>query len=948
MKKLILSLFFISNLNLIAQNNGKIAGHIIDGRSKEPLIGVNIVVKETNLGAVTNVNGSYFILNIPPGKYSVSASLVGFKTVVQENIIVNNGKTTKVDFILNETLMQTDEIIITGKAPDVQIDKTSTSENVRTDEVINTPGMKTLNDVISLSADVIDGHFRGGREGEELYNLQGMGIINPLTSGVAFTPIVSAIEEVEVITSGFSAQYGNAQSGVINITMKEGNNNKWTSFAEISSRLPGYKHWGGSVFEVDKNPYLQLLNSWEKWAGTDPITDSKFFDFISYGFSSQYRDSVQAAMIAFELWKQAKPDLNRQYNDLWDKSIELNIGGPLYSNVRLFLAGHFENVWASIPTHNPNFSRQLMGNIAIDLTKGMTLRLSGAFQDKKSTVFGGMSGSESGSTYYSDFRYWLWDRYFATASALEKNIQLGIRFSHAISHKTFYEFKLNSLSTQYKSGALLLDPNRFREDFSDRGTWRYFNTPDLFRIGYPENEFIDERTQTISLDGSLTSQVTESHMLLAGLQANYYKIDVNNNTGLSSPVQALDEKYNASPWEIALYLQDKMEYEGLIANVGIRVDIYNQNVEYYKDEYSPIRNPNYDPLQPPVGNNRYYAFELAAKELTPTVIGIQPRIGFSFPVSLNTVFHMNYGSFLQRPSFERTIFSRINRVDKSPIRLGNPRLKPQNTNSYDVGITQAIGEGFTIDLSGYYKDVSNLIERVFYIDKQQTFYETFANRDYADIRGFRVLIKKREGDFFTGSIRYNYSVATGKSSNPFNASPTYREDPQEGQEKIELPKGKDVLLDFDRTHNFLIQLSLKSPKEFGPEFFGVYPLERFNITFKSIIRSGRPYTYDASGLGELYNKRSPMEYNTDVRVTRSLPKWGNISATIYFEIFNLLNQKFYAYNTVFNNPDNVNKYENNREALIYYDEDPPFLVDQTFLIYGNAPRYFNLGIMFNL
>ena len=441
--------------------------------------------------------------------------------------------------------------------------------------------------------------------------------------------------------------------------------------------------------------------------------------------------------------------------------------------------------------------------------------------------------------------------------------------------------------------------------------------------------------------------MTPAHLLLAGSQVNFYDVDVFNLTGLASPAQALDEIYVAKPFELALYVQDKMEFEGMIANVGLRLDVYNQNVDYYVDRFSPLRNPSYDPEQPAVGNNRYYAHDLAAKEKTPTVARVQPRIGISFPVSIATVFHLNYGSFLQRPSFERSVFSRVNRVDFSPVRLGNPLLKPQDTKSYDVGVAQGLGEGFTLDVSGYYKDVKNLIERVYFLDVQQTLYETYLNRDYADIRGFRIAFNKRRGDI-TGSLRYNFSVSTGKSSTPFDASPIYRENPSAGQAPIELPDPKDILLDFDRTHNIVLQITTETPEGWGPQLFGVRLFERLSFGVKSNARSGRPYTYDKEGLGLRYNKRSPFEYNTDLKITRRVPKLFGTSASLYLEVFNILNQKIYSYNAVFQNPLNVQKYETNRDALKWYDLDPPFLVDQTFLIYDNAPRSVYFGLIFNL
>lgn len=941
---LILTAIFGSGISF-AQNSGKISGYVRDSKTKEPLPGVNVVIKDTRLGASTDSKGYYFILNVNPGLYEVKASMVGYQTMIQQDVVVNVDRTTQLNFNITESAISVGkEIVVTAERPDVQREKTSSSETIRTEEILLSPGINDLADVISLSADVVDGHFRGGREGEELYNLSGMGIVNPLNRSLSFTPILSAIEEVEVITSGFSAQYGNAQSGVINISMKEGNKEKWKSRAEIQARVPEYKHWGGSVFNVKNNPYLQLLDSWEKWAGQDPVTDRIFYDFISYNFSSVYKDTMQAAQIAYALWKQAKPDLNKEYDNLWDKNIEVSIDGPISNNVTLFLAGRFDNVWQMIPASQPDKSQQLMGNIAFDLGSGMSLRLSGAYSAKDATSYSGIR-----STSYQSFRYWLWDRVYGISDTRDINMQFGLRFVHAINKKTFYEIKLSNLNTAYKSGARVLDQDRFRDDFSDRGTWRYFNTPDIFRMGYTGDEFNDQKTSTIGIDASITSQVTDSHLLLGGVQANFFKIDVNNWTSLSSSVQAQDEVYSANPFEFSAYVQDKMEFEGMIANVGLRMDMYNNNIDYYTDKYSPIRNPNYDPTKPPVGDNSYYNAALAAKSKSPTFTNVQPRVGISFPVTVNTVFHLNYGSFLQRPQYDQTIYRRVNRLDGSPIRIGNPNLNPQDTKSYDVGISQGLGDGFTLDVSGYYKDIKNLIERVYYVDVQQTTYETYANRDYADSRGFRISLNKRKGAI-TGSIKYNYGVATGKSSTPFNFSPIFREAPKDGQQAVELPpntSNADITLDFDRTHNLIVQLSAKAPEDFGPEILGVYPLEGFTVSVKSSASSGRPFTYDTEGLGLRYNRRSPAEYRTDMNLTKQI-KLFRYNTTFYVEVSNLFNQQIYNYNVVFGNTQNARRFVDNPDQLHYYDLDPPFLADQTFLVYGNAPRAFKIGLVINM
>lgn len=937
------------SLTASAQNTGKISGTVRDLATKEPIPGAHVLIKGTKIGGATGADGSYFILNVPPGEYEISGSMMGFQTVVQQQVIVNVNRTTTLDYLLLQTTVEMPEVQVVAKRPDVEPDKTSSSLIVRTEELQAIPAMQNLNDVLTLSSDVVDGHFRGGREGEELYNIQGMSVVNPLNSSSAFTPMVSALEEVEVITSGFGAQYGNAQSGVVNITMKEAQADRWRSRAEFRSRVPGLKHFGKSVYDSSANPYLKLLDSPEKWMGVDlsSTEGQRYYSTIGNGFDGRFGlDTVTLSQIAYTLWMlQGRRDLNKNYDDLVDYTADVTVGGPVSQNSRLFLATRLENEWPMIPTEEPDYKRQIMGNIVNDLGGGMVLRVLGTYTNEKTHIFR--------SQRTNGLLNWLWDRVLGVSYGMEENLQLGVRFSHTLSANTFYDLKLSKLATIYNDGSPVTEPSGYSGDYSKIIWGRYDKTPDHFVVGAIDDDFRQEKTGTISFDGSITSQVTNDHQLMAGLQTNFYSIDVSNRTNIRSDETERNEYYSAKPYEVGIYGQDKMEFEGMIANVGLRWDLWNQNVDYYKDIFSPFRSYT--------GDSGMFVYDRnnSPKEKTPTLGRLQPRIGISFPITTFTVFHLNYGAFVQRPSFERTISSQLPRIGFARMQIGNPRLLPQETDSYDVGIAQGLGEGFTVDVSGYYKDVKNLIQRAFFYDITQTMYSTFVNRDYADIRGFRIAVANRQG-FLTGSVNYTYGVATGKSSTPFNASPIFRENPPKGSLPKELPDPKDILMDFDRTHNLIVNLAVNSGENWGGAIGEVYPFEQITIGVNAFARSGRPYTYARVGDKELLvnNKRTPAEYNTKLKISKKIQRLFGTTATFYLEVNNLFNSRIYSYNGIFQSATastggsyinrNLTKYEENRNMLPYFDEFAPFLADQTFLLYDNMPRSINIGLVLNM
>lgn len=933
---------------LSAQNVGKISGVVKDAETGEPLLGCNVMVSGTTLGASSDPEGTFFILNIPPGKYDIQASLVGYQKVMQRGAIVHSGRTTTVDFSLRPEDVVGQEIVIEAARPDVEREKTSTSAIVRAEDVQLMAGIRDVGDVLTLAADVTDGHFRGGRTGEEYYALQGLGIVNPLDNSSAFLPIMSAVEEVEVITSGFGAQYGNAQSGVVNISMKEGKRSGWTTRVDGRMRAPTRKHFGPSVFDPGANPYLALLLNPDVWLRGDPNSETgqSYYSSMGSGLTRYAGDTLVWVAVAQALYLQTRRDINRNYGKNLDYSLETATGGPVDDNMRMFIALRSNVEWPVFPTEQPDIEQQVMGNLVIDLSATSALRISGGFTQEETNAFPGTNST-------SGYRRWLWDRITGIRYQKRTNLQLGARFTKTLSQRTFYEIKLNSLFTKNVIGSTPV-PNALADSiaYGSGVGWSFIlpvsnnNSPDgiNYQAGY--DEFREEPTRTLTLDGSMTSQITGSHMVNAGLQINAYAIDVSNVLQLRN--NDYIERYKAYPFETGLYVQDKMEFEGFIANAGLRFDLWSSGKDYYTNTFTPFLD-----LDPAIGR---YNPDAAPREKTPLIGRLQPRVGVSFPVSVNTVFHINYGSFMQRPPFQYVVRTQIKHDTGEPVVLGNPRLEPQVTNSYDVGVTQGLGEGFTLDVSGYYKDVKNLIEQAFFSNEGGLQYSSYFNRDYADIRGFRVALSKRRGAF-TGSANYQFGVATGKSANATSASPMFTR-LSDGTIQTDLSHVpiRDITLDFDVTHNVILTLAYTTAEEWGPEFLGGRPFADLTLSSQSYFRSGRPYTSPSSHT--LINaQRTPGQSNTNIRLTKRIRNLVGTGAAVYVEVFNLFDTKILNYDYLFGNrPSGTNQnlpleyYETygvddpNNGVRYWYDKgSQPFAIDQSFLVYENQPRSVSFG-----
>jgi outer membrane receptor protein involved in Fe transport len=935
-----------------AQNVGRIAGTVTDAATGEPLPGANVVIVGTTVGAAVGLDGEYYILNVPPGRHEVRASMIGFESVRVEDVVVNAGRTTRVDIALPEEALMGEEVVVVAVRPDIERDKTATSHIVRFDDIENLPGIRDIGDVLGMTGDVVDGHFRGGRVGEELYMLQGMGIVNPVDNSPAFMPIMSAVEEVEVITSGFGAQYGNAQSGVVRISMREGRRNEWDTRFEVRTRAPGRRHFGPSVFDPEANPYLRLLLvEGDIWLRGDPGADDPqpFYGTMASGLTSYFAgDTLAQLAMAQALYAQTRRDVGRAYGHEVDYSAEVATGGPINDRMRMFMALRTREQWAFLPTDRPDTEYQAMGNVVTDLWDGAALRISGALSHETNNVF-------PGSNSVSGYQRWLWDRVVGTRYQRRTNAQIGARFTHLISSSTFYELQLNTLTTNNQIGSSPV-PGFLPDTVSINwavGTLAFPNNNSPDRINYQigNDQFNDQHSQTISFDGSITSQVTPAHQVNAGIQLNSYLIDVGNYLNVRST--RLMEDYRARPFEGAAYVQDKMEFEGMIANVGLRLDLWYSGVDFFPDLYTPFGEPD------SLGRFNPAA---AVRESPPVHTRLQPRLGVSFPVSDNTVFHLNYGSFMQRPPFQYIVSQRLGHRLNDPVILGNPTLEPETTNSYDAGVMHALGAGFTLDVSGYYKDVNNLIQQAHFIDDRAGYQvSSYFNLDYANIRGFRVALNRRTGSL-TGSLNYQYSFATGKSPTATAATPIFTRDTT-GVVTTDLTNvpTRDIVLDFDRQHNLILSATYSTGRGWGPELLNVRPLSNLTLSTFSTARSGRPYT-SPSDIRLINAQRTPAEFNTDLRVSRRLDDLIGMPGRVYLEVFNLLNNRILNYNYLFQRPTATNP----NLPLQYYEQygidDPengvrywwdrgrqgPFAVDQSFLIYSNSPRSFSFGLVVDL
>jgi outer membrane receptor protein involved in Fe transport len=666
------------------------------------------------------------------------------------------------------------------------------------------------------------------------------------------------------------------------------------------------------------------------WFAIDPSIGKPLFTVPSSILGAfkplTLRDSLAVARYTQIMWLQSIRKVGLEYDNQFDYRFDFSTGGPVADGVKFFLASRQSSTTVPVPTTNPDVERQVMSNLTFQLSQSDKLKANFIYALVTRNYLDG------------GWLYWTMDPTTSVTQLVQTTTQYGVEWNHILNPSTFMDLRFNVLNVTSKENLELVADDEFREIYTQNLQWPDYTGPSQHSSVHVQASRGNQTLSTYDFQGSINSQLNKYNLLKTGFQFSYYDLNVNREQDITSAATIQRVKFNNFPLEGGLYIQDKMEFDGFIANIGLRFDFYNMNTDYYSDIYSPLRNPyrtSDDGLD-------YYDQDLAAKETTKLYTKIQPRIGISFPITETTVFHLNYGTFTQRPSFSQVFYNQLTYYNDIQF-LGNPRLQPENTRAYDIGLVNAFPLGLRLELSAYYKDVTNLIEISNYEDEKTTKYKTYTNREYADIKGFVINIDMAEGAL-RGYVRYNYEAAKGKNSSDLVSPVTY----SEIEVNNTLPDPEDVYLDYDRTHKAVINARYQTASKDGFSIGKVYPLGNMSFSVTYRYTSGRPYTYDASGQGLKYNMRSPTETELRMRIEKTI-RFSNTSVLFYGEVFNLLNDIIYNYSVVFNDPEssfNKDKWHNDPESIRTYDEFKPYTTDQSVRVISNQPRYFRFGVVF--
>lgn len=250
----ILFLYLFISIVIHAQEKGNLAGKVTDAGNGDDLLGVNLVLQGTYYGAATDLNGNYRVQNINPGTYTIQVSLIGYKTMQFTGIKIESGKTTTLNIKLEETVLTLgQDVVVVGEKPLMDVEETQSKKTLSRED-IELSSVEGIKDLVTQQAGVVQSdnaiHIRGGRSYENAFLLDGVSVQDPLAgTGFGLQLSSNAIEEVEVITGGFNAEFGQATSGIVNVKTREGGD-KYNGYLSYKRDNFGSRS-SNNVFNID-------------------------------------------------------------------------------------------------------------------------------------------------------------------------------------------------------------------------------------------------------------------------------------------------------------------------------------------------------------------------------------------------------------------------------------------------------------------------------------------------------------------------------------------------------------------------------------------------------------------------------------------------------------------------------------------------------------------------
>jgi len=739
----------------LAGTTGKISGFVKDKNNGEPLIGVNIVIDGKPLGAASDLEGYFYIINVPPGTYNLIATFVGYGTLRQTRVKVQADLTTKVNFLMEEALIEGETIEIIARRPVVQKDLTSSQQGYSEEEIKAAP-IERLNELIRLQAGVNasgneasgyvsgapgDGlHIRGGRENETLFLIDGVKVGDDIYGGNRYIQSSSggSISEMKTIIGTFNAEYGGKTGAVISVVTKGASELYNVSISGFTDKF--------GVNKYDRNTFQGEVH----FTGPVPLITNFSFMVNAQARTTEGRPDVFGVDIP--QWQDSKGLVGRISDD------------QLPEEWKVPLAWRDDwNVMGKL-IYNPEAPFKLTASY--------------------------WHSSVQGAGYKHTYRFLPYSQPWKDIS----NDGVILKFVHTLSSSTFYELMGSYQQTDFFYGIdktrekkLLYGARQTQEEYYYSGAIHDYNT---------------DSSKTWQVVFNLTSQINKNHQVKTGGELRHLEVFHRMDMAGGPPVDDIDGEYyelhlayaRRNPFEGSIYLQDKMEFEdlGMIMNIGGRLEFWNPKMEYMSDPEAPFDEPMIS---------------------TDPKLRFSPRFGISYPISDKAAFHLAYGHFYQYVRYMELLSGfndrgyypeRPNLSDPGPG-ISNPNARPEKTVSYETGVQFEAAYDVSMNITAFYREMSDLMGVRWMSGAGGYIY--LDNVDFGHAKGLEFVLNKRFGSYWSARINYTWSTANISTSSPQTAA-----------QKGRFIAYRTYRSDWDRPHDLSVNLIVSDPSSWAVSF----------------------------------------------------------------------------------------------------------------------------------
>ncbi|MBN1352775.1 TonB-dependent receptor [candidate division KSB1 bacterium] len=460
---------------------GKIAGKVTDAETGEALVAVNIILKgwsngtivalDRPMGAASDDEGEYFIINIPPGRYALTARMIGYRHLQYTDIVVSIGRTIKVNFALSKEVIEGEEVSITAKREVVKPDVSASQIILSSEETENLP-RNTIQEVLDLSPGVAINNFnnsiniRGGGDDQVMAFLDGFAMKDNTFNRPFLSYNRTSIEEITIQTGGFQAEYGELRSGMLNVVTKEGGRD-YNLILDWKYQPSGYRYDGPQKYLEDKY-YLMYGSEWSMQedilAEKFPNPEDKFIGWPKYAEekltdSDSLNDMTPNQRRQLWLWRHR----GRPEGEKPDNIIDATLSGPIpgaglpgigtFLEKLSFMVSYRGDYRAyAHPGYRDHFEEQnTMFKLKYNISNSSKLSFLGMFS--KEWGLGVLASHESYSKPYIMRTDGGGDVLTQNHHLAETTMQnLGLHFEHVVSPSTFLEFRISRSSSEFDFG----------------------------------------------------------------------------------------------------------------------------------------------------------------------------------------------------------------------------------------------------------------------------------------------------------------------------------------------------------------------------------------------------------------------------------------------------------------------------------------------------------------